>query len=236
MTYKTILVHCDASKSVTSRLDVAVGLARHFNAHLVALHARPPFQPPAFVEGGMDLLLDDYEENLKTGQTAAAAAFTNAIEGKQIASQWRAVDGSADSTLIAHARYADLVIVGQNDPDTPTVLPAPSDLPETVALSTGRAVLVVPHIGVEKTPGGTVMLCWNASREAARAASADAGMRPCRGRVKSFFRGRGRPLPESDRRAGPLTLCSRAPGRRRSSSCERRHVAQAPGTPWHPVA
>ena len=74
-------------------------------------------------------------------------------------------------TLIAHARYADLVIVGQNDPDAPTVLPAPSDLPETVALSTGRAVLVVPHIGVQRAPGGTVMLCWNASREAARAAS-----------------------------------------------------------------
>lgn len=171
ITYNTILVHCDASKSVVARLDVAVGLARRFNAHLIALHARAPFQPPAFVEGGMDLLLDDYEENVKTCQAAAAAAFTRAIEGKQIASEWRAVDGLADSSLIAHARYADLVIVGQDDPDALTVLPAPSDLPETVALSTGRAVLVVPHIGVEKTPGGTVMLCWNASRESARAAS-----------------------------------------------------------------
>jgi nucleotide-binding universal stress UspA family protein len=169
--YKTILVHCDAGKLVTSRLDVAVGLTQRFDAHLVALHARPPFQPPAFVESGMDLLLDDYEENVKIGQTAAAAAFTKAIEGKEIASEWRAVDGSADSMLIAHALYADLVIVGQNDPDATTVLPAPSDLPETVALSTGRAVLVVPHIGVQKTPGGTVLLCWNASREAARDAS-----------------------------------------------------------------
>ncbi|MGZ5910454.1 MAG: universal stress protein [Reyranella sp.] len=171
VTYKTILVHCDAGKSVTSRLDVAVGLTQRFNAHLVALHARPPFQPPAFVESGMDLLLDDYEENVKTSQSAAAAAFTKAIDGKEIASEWRAVDGLADSSLIAHARYADLVIVGQNDPDATTVLPVPSDLPETVALSTGRAVLVVPHIGVQKTPGGTVLLCWNASRESARAAS-----------------------------------------------------------------
>jgi nucleotide-binding universal stress UspA family protein len=73
--------------------------------------------------------------------------------------------------LIADARYADLVIVGQNDPDATTVLPARADLPETVALSTGRAVLVVPHLGVQKAPGGTVMLCWNASRESARAAS-----------------------------------------------------------------
>ncbi len=104
VTYKTILVHCDASKSVASRLDVAVGLAQRFNAHLIALDARPPFQPPAFVEGGMDLVPDDYEENVKAGQTAAVAAFAKAIEGKEIASDWRAVDASADSTLIAHAR------------------------------------------------------------------------------------------------------------------------------------
>ena len=171
MTYKTILVHCDASQSVSSRLDIAVDWARRFNAHLIALHARPPFQPPAFVESGMDLLLDDYEQNVKAGQGEAAAAFAKAIEGKEIASEWRAVDGPADSMLIADARYADLVIVGQNDPDATTVLPARADLPETVALSTGRAVLVVPHLGVPKAPGGTVMLCWNASRESARAAS-----------------------------------------------------------------
>ena len=83
MTYKTILVQCDAGKSVTSRLDVAVGLTQRFNAHLVALHARPPFQPPAFVESGMDLLLDDYEENVKTGQTAAAAAFTRPSKARR---------------------------------------------------------------------------------------------------------------------------------------------------------
>ena len=65
------------------------------------------------------------------------------------------------------ARYADLVVVGQADPE-PTA--TPSDLPETVALATGRPVLVVPHIGA-KPPGKTVLLCWNASREAARAAA-----------------------------------------------------------------
>jgi nucleotide-binding universal stress UspA family protein len=173
VTYKTILVHCDNSKSMASRLDIAVGLAQRFNAHLIGLHARPPFQPPAFIEGGypMDLFLKDYEENVKAGQAAAAAAFAEAIKGKEIANEWRAVDGHADNVLIAHARYADLVVVGQTDPDSTAFLPAPSDLPETVALSTGCAVLVVPHIGAEKAPGKTVMLCWNASREAARAAS-----------------------------------------------------------------
>ena len=57
---------------------------------------------------------------------------------------------------------------GQTDPEAASL--TPTDLPETVALSTGRPTLVVPHIGV-RSSRRTVMLCWNASRESARAAS-----------------------------------------------------------------
>src|SRR5215831_1514873 len=44
-------------------------------------------------------------------------------------------------------------------------------LNQTVAISSGRATLVVPHIGVRRKPGKSIMLCWNASRESARAAA-----------------------------------------------------------------
>ena len=47
----------------------------------------------------------------------------------------------------------------------------PSDLPEAVVLASGRPTLVVPHIGVRAPLGETVLLCWNASRESARAAA-----------------------------------------------------------------
>jgi nucleotide-binding universal stress UspA family protein len=40
-----------------------------------------------------------------------------------------------------------------------------------MAFATGRPVLVVPQIGAPSTVGKTVMLCWNASRESARAAA-----------------------------------------------------------------
>ncbi|MDP1837149.1 MAG: universal stress protein [Reyranella sp.] len=46
-----------------------------------------------------------------------------------------------------------------------------SNLAEKVAMASERPVLVVPHVGVMKPPGKTVMLCWNDSREAARAAT-----------------------------------------------------------------
>ena len=172
MAYKTILVHCDADRSVAARLATAVGLAERYQAHLVGLHARPPFQPPAFTDGSypMDLFFTEYEAAVKAGETTASAAFAQAVKGKGITTEWRSVDGLADDMLTLHSRYADLTVVGQNDPEA-SGSPLPSDLPESVALATGRGTLVVPHIGGGKVPGSNIMLCWNASRESARAAS-----------------------------------------------------------------
>ena len=172
MAYKTILVHCDADKSVAARLATAVGLAERYQAHLVGLHARPPFQPPAYTDGSypMDLFFTEYEAAVKAGEAAASAAFVQAVKGKEITTEWRCADGLADDVLALHSRYADLTVVGQNDPEA-SGAPLPSDLPESVALATGRGTLVVPCIGGGKVPGSNVMLCWNASRESARAAS-----------------------------------------------------------------
>jgi nucleotide-binding universal stress UspA family protein len=170
MSYKTILVHCDASKSVSHRLVVAADLAQRFGAHLVGLHIRRPFETSVFIDGGFGMgdFFKIYDEGVKADETEAWAAFAKATKGKELATEWRAVDGYVDSELALQARYADLVVAGQAGPE-PTA--TPSDLPETVALTTGRPVLVVPFIGA-KPPGKIVLLCWNASREAARPAPA----------------------------------------------------------------
>lgn len=171
MTYKTILVHCDAGKVVAHRLAIAAELAERFDARLVGLHARPPFETPIYLDAGGAIPMDDlyraYEETVKANEAVAAAAFKSATAGKAIATEWRAIEGDSVAVLAAHACYADLVVLGQAEPEQ-TV--SPSDLPESVALAVGRPILVVPYIGAT-TPGKVVMLCWNASREAARAAS-----------------------------------------------------------------
>jgi nucleotide-binding universal stress UspA family protein len=169
MSYKTILVHCDASKSVSRRLGVAADLAQRFGARLVGLHVRRPFEAAVFADGSfpMDDFFKAHEEGVKADEAQASAAFAKAIKGKELATEWRLADGYVDGELPVQARYADLVVLGQAEPE-PTA--TPSDLPETVALATGRPVLVVPHIGA-KPPGKTVLLCWNAGREAARAAA-----------------------------------------------------------------
>ena len=173
MSFGTILVQCDADKKLPSRLAVAAGLAERFGSHLVGLHTRPPFQPPVMFDGSVVVDLGDFyalhQDKTKADEAAAAAAFAEAMRGKEISKEWRVVDGLLDDRLVAQSRAADLVVVGQTDPDATT--PTPSDLPQHVALASGRPVLVVPHVGVQAAPGKTVLLCWNASRESARAAS-----------------------------------------------------------------
>jgi nucleotide-binding universal stress UspA family protein len=170
MGYKTILVHCDAGKTTRTRVAIAADLAERFDAHLVGLHVRQRFEAPMFSDAtvALDALYQTYEQAVKTEETASSAAFQGALAGKRHSSEWRVVDGYAEDNLMAAARYADLVVVGQREPE-PTPESTPSDLPEKLSLHSERPVLVVPHIGVTQPPGRTVMVCWNGRREASRA-------------------------------------------------------------------
>jgi nucleotide-binding universal stress UspA family protein len=103
---------------------------------------------------------------------AALKNFREVAERGGVSSEVRA-DHALDTTLThvvsMHARYADLVVLGQVNPDEPPYLG--HHLPEEVVLSSGRPVLVVPYIGALETIGRCVVVAWDASREAARAVS-----------------------------------------------------------------
>jgi len=75
------------------------------------------------------------------------------------------VAGAADR-FAAIARRVALAVVGQAEPDTV----APEELIVEAALfSSGRPVLVVPYIQKAALRLDRVMVCWDASRNAARA-------------------------------------------------------------------
>ena len=160
-----------AIRRPSKSLAVAVQVAQRHGAHLIGVHVQQPFEVPPFTEGAivMDDLFTAYDAAAKADQAAAAATFQKAIKGARISTEWRLAKGYAEAELAVQARYADIVVLGQTEPDNQSLLP--TDLPETIALSTGRPVLVVPHIGAPSKVGTTMMLCWNASRESARAAS-----------------------------------------------------------------
>ena len=174
MTFKTILAHCDGAKSAAHRIAVAAGLAKRFQSHLVGLHVRPPFNAPVFDNTAsfpVNALYEAYQTETAEEERTASEAFRKSTQGKGLSTEWRAVDGFTDDELAIHARYSDLVVIGQVDPTDPRP-GTPPDLPEATALATGRPVLVVPYIGADEAPGNVVLVCWNASREAAHAVTA----------------------------------------------------------------
>lgn len=170
MSFKTILVHCDGAKPVAHRLAVAADLACRFDAVLLGLHARAPFEPPLFVGKSFEMgrFVQAHRQHVMEDGSAALLAFEQASRCKPFVAEWRSLNGRADQVMVRCSHYADLAVVGQTRPDGTTLVPA--DLPESVAIDGGRPVLIVPYVGVRQPVGRTVILCWNASRESARAA------------------------------------------------------------------
>ena len=171
MSYKDLLVVLDASADTRGRIDLAAALAERFAAHLVGLYPIPNPELPLRA-GYADLaVLEPVYREWRARALAQAdetrEAFERAAQLRGIASEWRGTAEGWEADPALHARYADLAILGQRDPENDEMtLIRPR--PEGVALAAGRPILVVPYAGKFATVGRNVLVAWNASREAAR--------------------------------------------------------------------
>jgi len=172
MSYKDLVVVLDTAADAHQRMEIAVTLAERFNAHLVGLFAIPsPELPRSAGYADLAALEPIYREwRARVVEQAALArhSFEQLTERRSIKAEWRAVAEGQEADPALHARYADLTILGQLDPDSDeTALNRPH--PERVTLASGRPILVVPYAGRFERVGRRVLVAWNASREAARA-------------------------------------------------------------------
>ncbi len=140
--YKTILLLVTGDDAAaTNRLEVALALASACEAHLVALSlvGEPQIYPAMGVSFPIDLLNAERErsearaDELLAGVRAAADRAGVPIDTRR---ETALVDNLGD-VFAQHGRHADLVIVGQPDPDT--VSAGDSMLVETAFMSTGPA-------------------------------------------------------------------------------------------------
>jgi nucleotide-binding universal stress UspA family protein len=170
MAYKDLLVHVDDTKSCAGRVQAAVDLAVAHEAHLTGVYVIADPSPGAFASGYVPPdLLDSLRQRARERAEAALARFAEVAARNQIAFETRidrVLYTAVVDALATNARYADLLIVGQADPDDAE---GPRYLPEEVTLASGRPSLVIPYIGPAATLGQRVTVAWSASREAARA-------------------------------------------------------------------
>lgn len=169
MGYRTILVHIDPGKRCSLRVEVAISLAQQHDAHLVALHALAPFEPPGYVLAQVGPELLDAQKRASAADLARAEreflAQASAAGLRNI--EWRAAIDDTVDAMTLHARYADLLVIGQTDASQDSNI-AP-DFPERLVLAAGRPVLIVPSAGTFPTIGKRILVAWNPSREATRA-------------------------------------------------------------------
>jgi nucleotide-binding universal stress UspA family protein len=176
MGYKDLLVVLDGDPSARVRVDLATALAERFAAHLAAFYPLPsqllPPQAPPHLGYFDPTLLAPFFADLRQRAREAAdtvrATFEHAASLRDVSAEWRESSEGLEGDPALHARYADLTILGQIDPDrgeAEMIRPRP----EQVTLASGRPILVVPYAGRFETVGQRVLIGWNASREAARA-------------------------------------------------------------------
>lgn len=172
MAFKNLLVHLDPSKSSLKRADAAIALAAERGAHLTALAVAEEPSVPSYVEAQVPAsIFTQMRATARATLDAQGEAFGKRAKAEGISFEVRTeLTREPAAELIArHARYADLVIMGQVDPDDP--LTGTPELAEDVLLGSGRPVLMVPYIGALRAPGRRILVAWDAGREAARAVS-----------------------------------------------------------------
>lgn len=140
MSYKDLLVVLDSEATARERLDLAAALAERFAAHLVGLYPLPTPQVPRHLGYYDPALLDPFLAELRQRASSAAVKMRETFEHvtglRRLSAEWREITEGPDADPVLHARYADLAILGQLNPDrVETELIPPR--PEQVALASG---------------------------------------------------------------------------------------------------
>ena len=168
MAYQEMLVHLDESRNCPARLTAAVTLAQALSARLTGLSIMP--SPELLVKTSVSVTPESIAAERQAAKDKAdhqQELFKQAVESVRLNSEWRCVTGEPSHQVNYHARFHDLVIIGQTDHQDPDSLDG--GFVNHVVLGAGRPVLLIPYIGARPSLGQRVLVAWNGSKEAARA-------------------------------------------------------------------
>lgn len=175
MRYKTVLVHADLSRHAPARIEMAAAICAEHGAHLIGAAmtgvSREVF--PKGSEAGPCTLLAAYVDPLLGTARRALDGFEDIARRRGVSYESRLVSDQAPDALALLARFADLVVLSQDDPDESLgYLPSAMRMPDYVLVNAARPVLVLPRTPHPAACPRRVLLCWNGSREAVVAMSA----------------------------------------------------------------
>src|ERR1044072_547049 len=167
---KDRVVHLSGGGARDAAGPYAISVAEALGAHVagVAFSYEPVILPTVMGTVPASFIESQRDENEKAASDAVAR-FNDAARRAGVSSEARALSASLAGSVErfgAIARRFDLAVVGQAEPDKA----APEELiAEGALFSSGRPVLIVPYIQKAGLALDRVLVCWDASRSAARA-------------------------------------------------------------------
>jgi nucleotide-binding universal stress UspA family protein len=169
---KDIVVNLSVGERGGPAGDYAVSVAAAFDAHLTGLAFR--YDPVVPVSGAGYIPADVIEMQERDNAAATKAAIDRFVAASKRAGI--TVEPLTPSASLAGvgeqfsriARRFDLSIVGQSEPDVSAV---EEIIAESALFESGRPLIIVPYIQKAPLKLDRVMLCWDGSRAAARAAA-----------------------------------------------------------------
>jgi nucleotide-binding universal stress UspA family protein len=177
MALKDLLVYVDQTDASLVRLRLAADLAIRHGSRLTALYAREWSRAQLDRRKAAELGLVSAEglhlldERIKASIDAIAERLQASLDELKkdhgLQAELLGIDGDAAVVVPQYARYADLCILGRDEPQGPTSISY--TFSEQLLFVSGRPVLFVPADGSFATLGRHIAVAWNSSRPAARA-------------------------------------------------------------------
>jgi nucleotide-binding universal stress UspA family protein len=186
---KSILVPATGTETDLASLRTALKIARDFSAHIDVLHVRLDAVDVAVKtasgQGGplVEHLIQQLEQDARDREARARQVFEDFCRGENVplvdapgsgptaspSAQWQVETGDEADTIASHGMFADLIIAARSADQHFTA----RLILESALLNTGRPLLIPsdaaapPNFG-----GGTVVIAWKPTPQAARAVAA----------------------------------------------------------------
>lgn len=176
MSLRDMVVLLDGSARDDAKLATAVRLARRHDAHITGLCPLELLLPAdmSFALGGYPDLwaLPEFAKQIESQSRGKAAiiegSFRELLRREGLNGDWAFEAGPLVPAVTQRVQAADLIIVGQADPENP--LPAAArTLVEDILMTAGRPLLLIPYAGTFNQIGANVLIGWTPTRESARA-------------------------------------------------------------------
>jgi len=183
---KLILVPATGAETDAPVFSTALQVARAWAGHLEFLHVRADVPRMIMAAatadtmgtGAVTRLIDALEQDVAAREKKAEQSVREFCARERLtlsevpiagdaSAEWQVVTGDERQLLTAHARTADLTVVGRAS-DQQAVA---TDLLEALLMDTGKPVLIASAKPLT-VQAGTVVIAWKDTREAARAVAA----------------------------------------------------------------